>query len=219
MRLTVRQHHTFLVPSLILAATLSGCSGDDGKGRPEGRDSASVCGAFAERADVASALRDVTGTNSFTEDRSKPDETLQSLRSADGELEGEEILGSPYCRLRSADGGEDVLAVNFREALAVLKADADREKRFTFYRTGESAFASEHTAALYFRCRMNAPAKEVLIHADLERLRAVDISDTRLSRANIHILNAVARQVASELGCDSPGLVAGAPRPVSGLHA
>jgi len=215
----VRQHHIFLVPAVILALTLSGCSGDDGKGETEGRDSASVCGAFAERADVASALRDVTGTNSFTEDRSKPDETLQSLRSADGELEGVEILGSPYCWLRSADGGEDLLAVNFREGLAVIEATADREKRFTFYRTGESAFASEDTAVLYFRCRMNAPAKEVLIHADLERLRAVDISDAQLSCANIHILNAVARQVATELGCSSPGLGAAAPRPVSGLHA
>ncbi|MGW3713909.1 hypothetical protein ACWDN6_27550 [Streptomyces albogriseolus] len=208
-----------LIPTIILAATLSGCSADNSTEEAEGEKGASVCGGFARQSDVASALEDVTGADSFTENRSKPDETLQSLRAADGEVEVDEILGSPYCRLQAAKGGEEVLTINFREALAVNKSDAEDEKIFTFYRSGESAYASEHTASLYFRCRMSAPAKEVLIHADLERLRKVEVSDVRLSRANILILNAAAGKVASELGCSSPGLTSGQPSPVSGVHA
>ncbi|MBT2871622.1 hypothetical protein AB0900_32675 [Streptomyces cellulosae] len=215
----MRQRQKFLIPAMILAVALSGCTDDDGKEEPQGESSATVCGAFAERPDVASALQEVTGTDSFTENRSKPGETLQSLRSADGKIEGEEILGSPYCRLQSTDDGKEVLAINFREAVAVNKSDTDDEQIFTFYKTGESAYASEHTAALYFRCRMSAPAKEILIHADLERFRKVEASDIRLSRANILVLNAAALEVASELGCSSPELVSEAPRPVSGLHA
>lgn len=215
----MNKSHMITVSAIVVAALISGCSdaSDQPGGAPKVETRDTVCEAFAKTPDVKSALREVTGTDKFIDDHSKPEKALQSLRKADGKLIGDELLGSPYCRIQSSEGGDDVLIISLREALTVNRSDADDEKHFTFYKTGESAYSSEHTASIYFRCNMSTPAKEVLIHADLERLQKVDLSDAESSRANILILNAAAWKVSKELGCSSPELSPGKPRATSGL--
>ncbi|BFO18399.1 hypothetical protein SHKM778_47870 [Streptomyces sp. KM77-8] len=66
---------------------------------------------------------------------------------------------------------------------------------------------------------MSEPAKEMLVHADLERPARVQVSEARLSRAGIVLLNAAARQVSAELGCTAPDLSSGMPKATSGRYA
>ncbi|WP_282701037.1 hypothetical protein [Streptomyces sp. CC219B] len=200
---------------VVVTAIVSACTNDSaGKDEPE-TSSRSVCNSFAKAPEAAAALREATGTDDFLESRSEPDETLRLLREADGKLEHGELSGSPYCRLQSAEDESQVLTISFREALAVNKSDAEDEKHFIFYQTGESAYSSEYTSTIYFKCRMKNPSKEIIIHGDLERESKVDVSAQRLTADNILLLNAAAQKVSTELDCADPNLAAGMPKATS----
>ncbi|BFO15822.1 hypothetical protein SHKM778_22100 [Streptomyces sp. KM77-8] len=204
---------------VLVSATASACSGSSEKEEGASQDGSTVCGSFARSDNLRSALQEATGADRFKDDRSQPDEALRTLREADGKLDRDELAGAPYCRIQSAESGKEVLNITIREALTTNQPDSYDEKYFTFYNTGESSYASEHTAAIYFRCTMGKPAKDILVHADLERPAKVRVSDERLSRGNIVLLNAAARQVSAELGCSAPTLSSGIPKATSGRYA
>ncbi|UUU30513.1 hypothetical protein JIX56_11700 [Streptomyces sp. CA-210063] len=208
-----------VVLTAALVAAISACSEEVDDTADSGVKVEVVCGSFAKESTVAAALKEVSGTDTFTQEGSEPDDTLTSLREADGKVESGEALGSPFCRLQSSADGEAILSINFREALTVDKADTDDEKHFTFYKTGESALASDRTASLYFRCQMADSDKSVIINGSLERENNVEVPEKKLSQDHIVLLNAAAHKVSAELGCKDPGLTSGSPTATSGHYA
>ncbi|MGW3991320.1 hypothetical protein [Streptomyces sp. NPDC004830] len=206
-----------IVFALVLAAGSSACSTapPDEETDRASFTASTVCGGFANRSAVAQALRVATATDQFSDARSKPEQTLKSLRDADGKVSGTELLGSPYCRLQDGDSGDQILTISFRQALAVDKADAEDEKHFTFFRTGLSGLASENTAGIYFKCHMSDPKKEIIVHGDLELEKSARISDEELTKSNMQLLNAAASKVSADLGCSGSSIASSAPREAS----
>ncbi|MEG8280565.1 hypothetical protein [Streptomyces sp. AHA2] len=202
-----------IVLAVVLASGSGACStaqSDEETGKAS-FSASRVCGGFANRSAVAQALRAATAVDRFSDARSKPEQTLQSLTNADGKVSGAELLGSPYCRLQDGDSGDEVLTISFRQALTVDKADPEDERHFTFFQTGLSALASEHTAGIYFNCRMNDSRKEIIIHGDLELEKSARISNEKLTNANMQLLNAAASKVSVELGCRGSSITSSMP--------
>jgi hypothetical protein len=88
-------------------------------------------------------------------------------------------------------------------------------KSATYFSTGVIAYSSDNIAWVYFKCRMKAPAHEIVIEAQLggpegqgNKPPQKDIRVHRITAAN-----AAARKVAADLGCQNTGLVQGVPKP------
>ncbi|MFD9034585.1 hypothetical protein ACFVZW_26125 [Streptomyces sp. NPDC059567] len=191
----------------ILATTA--CAAD-GEGAAKGKTAADVCGGFAKDASPLAALTAIAGEGGLTDDRSKPDETLETLREADGKLTTQELAtGSPFCRLRNASDGESVFDITFREAL-VVPGTRDRAT-FHYFSTGADALSSDRYAQIMFPCRMEEPAKDIIVSAELERPGESDASTANIPGLQVTVLNAAARSVATALGCGDPKLVDGVP--------
>lgn len=207
------------VVTAAMTAAVTACDSNE-KAKAPGASSKNVCGHFAKQSAVAAALARIGGTERFTDAGSKPKETLASLRSADGKIDStQETQGSPLCALKSADTKDLILTIYFREALTVAKANSESEKTFTFYDTGASALGSDRLASIYFRCHMTNPSKDIIVNGTLERENKVDVPDKEVAGKQMVVMNAAARKVADELGCENPKLTAGAPKAVSGVYA
>ncbi|MBV1945444.1 hypothetical protein [Streptomyces sp. BV129] len=198
-----------------LAVTVSACSVSD---EGAGIRAAEVCGKFARTPSVASALVKVAGTERFGEDGSEPEKVLATLRAADGEVRAFESAGVPNCLLRPAAGGDQLVTVYFREAVVILKANAESEKTSTYYRTGASAASTDRVASIYFHCRMTSPKKEVIVNARLERESKVKLPGKEAADKQMTVANAAAKSVAQQLGCKGTNLSKGAPEAVSGVY-
>lgn len=211
-----------MVPGALLAlAAAAGCSsgGDGDGGGPDGAKGkavAAVCGGFAKEGAAFDALKAIAGDGDLTDDRSQPDETLSALRDADGKLTTQEMAsGSPFCRLRTAKDGEPTVNISFREAL-VVTPHKPGDTGFAPFTTGESAISSNRFASISFKCRMKEPAKEIIVAAELERPGKGAAETKDLPASQITVLNAAARKVATDLGCQNDTkLVEGVPKPAA----
>lgn len=208
-----------MVPAVVVMAMTAGCTsnsdgGDEAKGKPAGE----VCGAFAADAPASAALKAIAGDGNFTSDLSEPDKVLDTLRAASRtEQSGKQRMqGISFCSLRPAKGGEKGLRIEFREALALPSRDAEDEAVATFFSTGELASSSDAFAPVYFKCRMKAPAHEIIIAAELERTGGDETSQKKIRANQITVANAAARKVAAVLGCQNDTkLVSGVPKPAA----
>ncbi|MFD9224419.1 hypothetical protein ACFWDI_31505 [Streptomyces sp. NPDC060064] len=202
--------------AVVVLGAAAGCSSDNGgKDAMKGKPVADVCDGFAKDAPALNALRAIVGDGDFADDRSLPDETLKALREADGELTTKELAsGTPLCRLQAAKDGESALDIDFREALVVPKG-RDRPT-FSYFITGEDALSANRFAKILFECRMKEPAKKIIVAAELERSNKSEASEKDLPGLQITVLNAAARKVAAELGCQNDTkLVSGVPKPAA----
>jgi hypothetical protein len=211
----MRNHVKMALIAVLVTAVSSGCS-SNGDSKERGVGAEKVCNNFAHESSTAAALSRIAGTDRFVEIGSKPKETLALLRSANGKIDGvEELQGSPLCSLKTTNK-QDVLTIFFREAKTVITASPEGENIFTFYRTGAAALASDRIASIYFYCRMPGHREKTIINGTLERENKINLSDKELTDKQMIVINAAARQVAGELRCEKPDLVAGAPEVVSG---
>ncbi|MEU5595982.1 hypothetical protein [Streptomyces sp. NPDC020298] len=200
-----------------VAVTATACGVDD---HASGERSREVCDSFAAEGDVASALSRISDTDRFTDSGSKPEETLASLRSADGMVtSAEELQGSPLCVLKPAGEDDPLLTIYLREASTVSKADSEKEKTFTLYDTGASAMATDRLASIYFHCRMSNPRKSIIVNGTLERENKVGVPRKETTDKQMLVMNAAARQVTDELGCAGADLAEGTPKATSGVYS
>ncbi|MFG2814195.1 hypothetical protein [Streptomyces sp. NPDC048410] len=203
--------------AIALLGTVSACSGGVQEG-DEGVQASEVCGKFAHTPSVASALTKLAGSGRLSEGGSEPEKAIATLRAADGKVEDSEMDGVPSCLLRPPSGGDHLVTIYFREAVVILKANPESEKRYTYYRTGASASASHRWATIYFRCHMTKPDKQVVINASLERESDVKLSGKQEVDNQMLVANAAAKSVAQQLGCQGTNLSEGAPEAVSGVY-
>ncbi|MDH2393041.1 hypothetical protein QCN29_30555 [Streptomyces sp. HNM0663] len=168
-----------------------------------------VCGAFAKEASVSAALKALVGDGRLRDSLSEPDDVLKKLR-ANGRIaqSGKEDVprmqqAVPYCVLMSTDDRDVDFRIQFRESLGVPERNARLDQGKTFYASGERADSSDTVAAVFFKCRMKAPAHEIVVHAQLAR------SDTGVGvqkdarEHQITVLNAAALKVAADLDCQN----------------
>lgn len=122
------------------------------------------------------------------------------------------MQGIPFCWLLPAkDGGAD-LRIEFREAGEVPERDA--RLKVTYFSTGGMASSSDSLASVFFKCRMKAPAHEIVIAAQLRGPEGNKAPEKDIRANQITVANAAARKVAADLGCQNDTkLVAGVPKP------
>ncbi|MFF5789956.1 hypothetical protein ACFY8P_33905 [Streptomyces sp. NPDC012693] len=201
-----------VIGSLLVAALASACSAGDGAGS-EGQSAAEVCGGFAKDPAVASALEAIAGEGaSLTSDGSEPEKVLNDLRTAARTPQSgkERMRGIPFCALETAGDEKNVLTVTLREALAEPTGNASKEF-VTAYSTGRLATSSDRYASVHFTCRLEAPAHDILLDAELERADENEADHSGIREDQITLANAAAGHVAAELGCTGTRLVEGVP--------
>ncbi|MEC4019176.1 hypothetical protein [Streptomyces sp. H27-D2] len=201
--------------SVALVALTASCAGSEDKEKPPGRGVGEVCQSFAASGESASALKEIAGDGRLKDDGSDPSGVLKALRSADGVVEGAELLGTPYCKLKSATNEAHILEITFREALAVDDSDAEDKKHFTYYRSGKTALVSDRLASIYFQCKLKDSSKSFIINGTLERTNKINVPPKEVAANQILLLNSSASKVSGELGCQNSQLAKGAPQPLS----
>ncbi|MFB7448613.1 hypothetical protein [Streptomyces sp. NPDC056194] len=203
-----------MLPVAALAMAATGCTtGTDDGTAAKGPTATEVCGGFAEDPGVASALEAIAGKGvRLTSDQSEPDRVVSELRKAARTPQSgkERMEGIPFCTLETAGDEKNVLSITLREALAVPGSDASKDL-VTAYATGRLATSSDLHAALYFTCRMPAPAHAIVLDAELERADENEADHPGIRDEQITLANAAAAHVAAELGCAGTGLVTGVP--------
>ncbi len=208
----------FMLPVVALAMT-TGCSSDDSGGdKAQGESAAEVCGGFAKSVASSAALEALAGEGKLSSKLSEPDKVLVGLRQAARTEQSAKTRqqGTPFCWLSPAEGGQAVLRIEFREALALPGRDADDEKVATFFASGALSSSSDSHASVYFKCTMKAPAHEIIISAELEGLRETEAASKDIRTNQITLANAAARDVATDLGCQNDTkLVSGVPKPAA----
>lgn len=205
----------FLVPVVAMVVT-AGCSSDSGGGeKTEGESANEVCGAFAKDAASSAALKVIAGGGNFTSDLSEPEKVLDTLReAARTEQSGSQRMqGIPFCWLLPTKGGEADLRIDFREVSEVPEPDA--RLKVTYFSTGERASSSDSLASVFFKCRMKAPARQIIIAAQLRGPEGNKAPQKDVRAHQITVVNAAARKVAADLGCQNDGLVDGVPKPAA----
>ncbi|MEV4425164.1 hypothetical protein ACIGN6_26805 [Streptomyces sp. NPDC053792] len=213
MRITTRR---VLLPAAALAMAAAGCTPGTDDAAPSGQSASEVCGGFAEEPGVASALEAIAGKDvRLTADRSEPDRVLSELRKAARTPQSgkRRMEGIPFCTLETAGDEKNVLSITLREALAVPGSDASKDL-VTAYTTGRLATSSDLYAAIYFTCRMPAPAHAIVLDAELEREVETEADHPGIRDEQIALANAAARHVADELGCGDTRLIEGVPAKV-----
>ena len=155
------------MPVVVMAVTAGCSSGSDGGHRAQGKPTGEVCGFFAKDPTASAALKAIAGEGNFRSDLSEPGKVLDTLReAARTEQSGRQrTQGIPFCWLLPANGGEANLRIEFREAAEVPERDA--RLKVTYFSTGERASSTDSIASVYFKCRMKAPAHEIVIAAQL----------------------------------------------------
>ncbi|TQK44875.1 hypothetical protein FBY35_6408 [Streptomyces sp. SLBN-118] len=205
-----------LMPVVAMAVT-AGCSSDsDGGDRAQGKPAGEVCGAFAKDPTASAAIKAIAGEGNFRSNLSEPGKVLDTLReAARTEHSGKQRMqGIPFCWLLQANGGEADLRIEFREAAEVPERDA--RLKVTYFSTGERASSSDSLASVYFKCRMKAPAHEIVIAAQLRGPEGNKAPDKDIRTHQTTVVNAAARKVAADLGCQNDTkLVSGAPKPAA----
>ncbi|MFF3607239.1 hypothetical protein [Streptomyces sp. NPDC002463] len=203
-----------MLPVAALAMAATGCTtGTDDGTAAKGQTVTEVCGGFAEEPGVASALEAVAGKGvRLTNDRSEPDRVVSELwKTARTPQSGKEWMeGIPFCMLEAAEDGKNILTITLREALATPGRD-DGKDLVTSYSTGRLATSSDRFATVYFPCRLQAPAHEIVLDAELERADENGADHPGIRDEQITLANAAAAHVAAELGCAGTGLVTGVP--------
>ncbi|MER8016963.1 hypothetical protein ACIQ7S_05725 [Streptomyces griseoluteus] len=202
--------------SVALLCLITACSADasDAPGIRAGE----ACGGFAHDPSVEAALSKIAGTDRFSDHGSEPKEALATLRASDGEVGAFETMGVPNCLLRPASGGDQLVTIYFREAVVILKANSNSEKTSTYYRTGASAASEGRVSSVYFHCRMAKPKKDIIVNARLERESKAKISGEESADNQMIVVNAAARSVAKQLGCQGTDLSTSAPKAISGVY-
>ncbi|MER7624844.1 hypothetical protein [Streptomyces sp. NPDC126503] len=160
---------------------------------------------------MAKALAAIAGEGvSLSSDTVRPEKVITDLRKAARTWQrGKRWMnGVPFCELEQAQDGRRILDITFREALSVPTED---EKVHTAYSSGLRATSSDLFAAVYFSCRLKAPAHEIVIVAELQRPLDDPADHPGLRDDQVTLVNAAARRVAADLGCTDTRLAAGAP--------
>ncbi|MGW2561690.1 hypothetical protein ACWCXB_21030 [Streptomyces sp. NPDC001514] len=205
------------VAVVVLAAT-AGCSSDSGgQEEDQGMPAEQVCRGFAKDAPSSAALKAIAGDGNFTSDLSEPDEALKALREAalvEQSVKQQQIQGVEFCWLLPTKDGKSGLRINVREALGVPERDARLAETVTYFSSGERASSSDMGAKVFFKCRMKAPAHEIVIAAELSRSDNIDLPQKDIRAHQITLANAAARKIAADLGCQNDTkLVSGVPTP------
>ncbi|MFE1907112.1 hypothetical protein ACFW96_26055 [Streptomyces gardneri] len=206
--------------AVAVAALLTSCSGgEDGEAtkEPEGLTAAAACGGFAKDAASTAALKAVLGGDRFEDDYSKPDKAIDRLREDAASPWADSYQPQPvtYCGLRPAEGGQKDLKI---EVGAVGKGPYLGPKlapKVTSYTTGLEAFTSSSLGSVYFSCRPEAAAHEIVVETTIWGPAGVPETDLEQRTRLITLANAAARQVSAELGCEKDGLVTGVPSPTA----
>ncbi|MCP3822478.1 hypothetical protein NLX86_31650 [Streptomyces sp. A3M-1-3] len=215
MQTTLRK---VMVSAVVFMAVTAGCSSDSSGGEEDqGTPADVVCGGFAKDAPSSTALKAIAGDGNFTSDLSEPDEVLKALREAALiEQSGKtRMQGIAFCWLLPTEDGKSGLRIEFREALGVPERDARLEETVTYFSSGESASSSDGVAKVFFKCRMKAPAHEIIISAELQRSDRIEAPPKDIRAHQITLANAAARKVAADLGCQDTQLANGVPRPTT----
>ncbi|MFE7582670.1 hypothetical protein ACFU5Y_14090 [Streptomyces gardneri] len=203
-----------------VAALLTGCSGGGGgeaSKEPEGLTAAEACGGFAKDAASTAALKAVLGGDRFEDNHSKPDKAVDRLRedAVAPWADSYRPLPVTYCGLRPVEGGQKDLKI---EVGAVGKGpylDSRLAKKVTSYASGRGAFSSSGLGHLYFSCRPEAAAHEIVVETTVWGPAGVPETDLEQHTRLITLANAAARQVSAELGCEKDGLATGVPSPTA----
>lgn len=99
------------------------------------------------------------------------------------------------------------------KSVALSERDPRLAKSATYFSTGVRAYSSDNLAWVYFKCRVKAPAHEIVIEAQFGGPDGHKPPQKDIRAHRITVANAAARQVAADLGCQKPGLVEGVPKP------
>ncbi|MDT9689309.1 hypothetical protein Q5762_13360 [Streptomyces sp. P9(2023)] len=179
----------------------------------QGEALAEVCDGFARQPVVASALEATAGKGvALSSSEAEPERVVNDLKAAGRAPQSgkSRMKGIPFCTLESAKDGKNVLSITFREALAIPRGQANTDG-ITSYGTGARATSSDSYASIYFACRMEPPAHEIVVAAELERADENEADHEGLRDDQMTLANAAARRVADALGCQDPRLAVGAP--------
>ncbi|MFI2350151.1 hypothetical protein ACH492_24480 [Streptomyces sp. NPDC019443] len=209
-----------MVPAaVVVMAVTTGCSSDSGGGdRGQGKPADEVCGAFAKDDAASAALNAISGGGNFTSSLSEPEKVIVALREAARTQSSaqERAQSRHFCWLLPAEGGETDLIIDFREVTGVPQRDARLEDSVTYFSTGGLASSSDSLASVFFKCRMKAPAHEIVIAAQLRGPAGNNASKKGIRGNQITVANAAARKVAADLGCQNDTkLVSGVPKPAA----
>ncbi|MFE5593379.1 hypothetical protein [Streptomyces sp. NPDC056549] len=200
--------------AVAVAVILTSCSGGgDATGEPKGLAASAVCGGFAKDAASTVALKSVLGGDRFEDDYSKPDKAIDRLREDAASPWADSYQPQPvtYCGLRPAEGGEKDLKI---EVGAVGKGSYLSPKlapKVTSYTTGLEAFTSSSLGSVYFSCRPEAAAHEIVVETTIWGPAGVPETDLAQRTRLITLANAAARNVSAELGCQGDRLATGVP--------
>ncbi|MFC9588238.1 hypothetical protein ACFTUC_00215 [Streptomyces sp. NPDC056944] len=202
--------------ALAVAALLTSCSSGDGGDSaeaPKGLTVAEACGGFAKDAAATTALNAVLGGDRFEDNLSKPEKALAGLRDAAAApwADSYRPQAVTYCGLRPEAGGEKDLKI---EVGAVGKGPYLSPKlapKVTSYTTGLEAFTSSSLGSVYFSCRPEAAAHEIVVETTIWGPAGVPETDLEQRTRLITLANAAAHQVSAELGCQGDRLATGVP--------
>ncbi|MDX2559124.1 hypothetical protein PV371_05615 [Streptomyces sp. TX20-6-3] len=208
-----------------VVALLSSCSGGeggDGTNEPSGLSAAGVCGGgFAKDAAATAALKAVMGGGGFHDGlaQSEPEKALDELRKASPEQWAESYRPEPrrYCWFWPAGdgGGEKDLQIQLSPARSAPGLHPEHAKKVTSYASGLQAYASSSFSRVYFSCRLQAPAHEIVVETVVRGPAGVPETDLEQRKRLVTLANAAARQVSGELGCEKDGLATGVPSPTA----
>ncbi|MER5706761.1 hypothetical protein ACIGW7_39745 [Streptomyces sp. NPDC053253] len=216
----MRSALTRLGAAVAVAALLTSCSGgndDGGAEEPKGLTAAEVCGGFAKDPASTAALKAVLGGDRFEDNYSKPDRAIDKLRddAAAPWADSYRPLPVTYCGLRPAEGGPKDLKI---EVGAVRKGpylDPKLAPKVTSYASGLEAFTSSGLGHVYFSCRPEASAQQIVVETTIWGPAGVPDTDLEQRTRLITLANAAARQVSAKLGCGKDGLATGVPSPTA----
>ncbi|MFJ3585326.1 hypothetical protein ACIPPS_24300 [Streptomyces sp. NPDC090127] len=203
----------WLPVAVVLLVTTTACSGGEDAAEGRGEVAAEVCDGFAGQPVVASALEAIAGQGvALSSSGAEPERVLRDLKAAGLKPQSgkSRTPGIPFCTLETAGDERNVLSLTFREALALPSGQAAADG-VTGYATGALATSSDSYAAIYFPCRMQPPAHEIVVAAELERADENGADHEGLRDDQITLVNAAARKVAAQLGCQDPRLPVSVP--------
>ncbi|MFF0474076.1 hypothetical protein [Streptomyces sp. NPDC004284] len=206
--------------ALAVAALLTSCSGGGtSTEEPKGRTAAEACGGFAKDAAATSALKGVLGGDRFEDNLSKPEKALDRLREDAVAPWADSYQPQPvtYCGLQSAEEVSRNLKIEVNAAGKGPYGPGPKlAKRVTSYTSGLAAFTSSGVGHVYFTCRLEAPAHEIVVETTVWGPAGVPDTDLEQRTRLITLANAAARQVSAKLGCQGEdGLATGRPAPAA----
>ncbi|WP_329279264.1 hypothetical protein [Streptomyces sp. NBC_00691] len=212
----MRSALTRLGAAAAVAALLTSCSGGNGGGgaeEPQGLAAAEVCGGFAEDGAATTALKAVLGSGRFEDNYSKPDKALARLRDDAAAPWADSYQPQPvtYCGLVPAEGGPKNLKIEVNAVGEGPYLGSNLAPKVTSYTSGREAFASSGLGAVYFSCRLKAPAHEIVVETRIWGPAGIPDTDLEHRTRLITLANAAARHVADELGCAGTELAEGVP--------